>query len=273
MKKKKIILDILLVVCIITAGVSGYFLYSYYHESHENQEFVSSLKDMIEEDETEETSGETGNTETKVQKPPETVVVDDNTILKRYQKLYEKNHDFIGWISIEGTKVDYPVMQCKEDEQRYMRKNFDKEYALAGTPFLAAACDAEKPSTNLIIYGHNMKDNTMFGTLSEYTDHEYWEEHKTVHFDTIYGLNEYEVVAAFHTVIPAFGQDGYQFYAFVDPEKPEELDEFVNEVQKKNELDTVFSATMNDHLLMLSTCDDYGAKEGRRFLVIAKRKE
>lgn len=273
MKKKNILLNILLVICIATAGITGFLLFRYYHESHENEEFVGSLKDMIEEDEEEEEPSPSSDTvqAKTVKKEPATVVIDDETILKRYRKLYEKNSDFIGWIHIDDTNVDYPVMQCKEDEQKYMRKNFDGEYALAGTPFMAAECDAKKPSTNLIIYGHNMKDGAMFGKLDKYTDQQWMEEHKVIHFDTIYGLHEYEVIAAFHTILPLVGHESnYYFHGMVEAETQEELDEFLTEMRKQNEIQADTTVTLDDHLLMLSTCDDYGAHDGRRFLVIAR---
>ena len=260
---KKVILNIILVICIITACVTGFFLFKYYHDSHENEELVSSLKDMIDDssDGTVEASGQ----------EPLKVVIDEKEILKRYQKLYEKNKDFIGWIHIDGTKVDYPVMQCVEQEQKYLRKNFEGEYALAGTPFMAAACDVQKPSTTLVIYGHNMKDNTMFGGLDDFTDPEYANAHKTVRFDTIYGLGMYEVVAAFHMTLPKKVGDGYPFHTFIEADSQESLDEFVKAVNEKNENGMTFTATMEDHFLMLSTCDDVGAKDGRRVILIAKR--
>ena len=264
-KRKNIILNILLVVFIVTAGVSGYLLFKYYHETNENEDFVSSLKDLVDEDAT--------DTVEAAETVPKTVKVNDEDILQKYLKLYEKNKDFIGWIYIEGAKIDYPVMQCKENEKKYLRANFDGEYALAGTPFMAAGCDAKKPSTNLIIYGHNMKSGYMFGDLDEYLDAEYLNKHRIIHFDTIYGLNQYQVVAAFHLTLNSPGETGYYFHGFMEAETQGELNEFLEEVNKKNEIDTTVTATMNDHFLTLSTCDDYGAHEGRRFLVIAKKIE
>ena len=75
--------------------------------------------------------------------------------------LWNRNPDLIGWISIAGTEIDYPVMQTKEEPEFYLRRNFKKEYSLAGTPFLDAASDVALPTSNWLLYGHNMQDGTM----------------------------------------------------------------------------------------------------------------
>ena len=76
--------------------------------------------------------------------------------------LYKENNDFVGWITIKGTNIDYPVMQNKKDEQFYLHRNFYKEYDFAGTPFCAAIADVDKPSDNILIYGHHLNAGTMF---------------------------------------------------------------------------------------------------------------
>lgn len=263
-KAKNIIFYMLLVLFIAGACVCGYFLFSYFHASHENEEMVSSLKDMIEEDDTE---GESVHAEENAE--PLKVVVDERWVLKKYAKLYEQNHDFVGWISIEDTNIDYPVVHCPNNEQKYLRKNFYGEYALAGTPFMAGACDPMKPSTNLIIYGHNMQDNTMFGGLSDYADQSFYEAHKIIRFDTIYDIHHYEVIAAFHTTVQS--STGQKLYNFIMASSEEKLNDVMQSVRKDSEIETNFDATMNDHFLTLSTCDDSGAATGHRFLVVAKQ--
>ena len=92
--------------------------------------------------------------------------------------LHEQNPDCIGWITIEGTAIDYPVMYHPEEKNYYLRRNFEKEYDVSGTPFVAEICDPEE-SDNLIIYGHHMEYGAMFGDVVEFKNDDYFQEHKT----------------------------------------------------------------------------------------------
>ena len=84
------------------------------------------------------------------------------------QELYNINNDFIGWLEIENTNINYPVMQTGEDKKDYyLYKNFYKEYSQMGTPYIAEFCNVQK-SDNLIIYGHHINSNKMFGELEKY---------------------------------------------------------------------------------------------------------
>ena len=106
----------------------------------------------------------------------------EDGVLPQYQALWEKNQDLAGWLSIEGTAIDYPVMHTAQDEEYYLRRAFDRSNSVSGTPFLAAGCFTG--CGNYIIYGHNMKDGSMFAALLNYADDTFWEEHPTIRFDT-----------------------------------------------------------------------------------------
>ena len=186
-----------------------------------------------------------------------------------YQNLYWKNTDMVGWILIEDTNIDYPVMQTPADPTYYLKHNFEKNYTDYGCPFMQADCDALAPSDNLIIYGHNMKDGSMFADLAKYGSKDFWQAHKTVWFDTALGSSAYEIFAVIHTTVQADAADAFLFYRFVDAAAPEDFAAYVSACQARALYDTGISAQYGDKLLTLSTCDNI--TDNGRWLVIGKR--
>lgn len=188
-----------------------------------------------------------------------------------YQNLYWENTDMVGWIQIEGTNIDYPVMQTPADPNYYLKHDFEKHYTHYGCPFMQADCDALAPSDNLIIYGHNMKDGSMFADLAKYRSKDFWQAHKTVRFDTSAGGSTYEIFAVIHTTVQADDADALPFYWFVDAAAPEDFADYVSACKARALYDTGISAQYGDKLLTLSTCDNI--TDGGRLLVIAKQTE
>lgn len=185
------------------------------------------------------------------------------------RNLYLENADMVGWIQIEGTSIDYPVMQTPADPNYYLKHDFEKNYTDYGCPFMQADCDALCPSDNLIIYGHNMKDGSMFADLAKYRSKDFWQSHKTVWFDTALGSCAYEIFAVIHTTVQADAADAFPFYRFVDAAAPEEFADYVSACKARALYDTGISAEYGDKLLTLSTCDNI--TDDGRLLVIAKR--
>lgn len=173
----------------------------------------------------------------------------------------------VGWIQIEGTNIDYPVMQTPADPTYYLKHDFEKNYTDYGCPFMQANCDALAPSDNLIIYGHNMKDGSMFADLAKYRSKDFWQTHKTVWFDTELGSSAYEIFAVIHTTVQADDADAFPFYWFVDAASPEEFADYVSACKAQALYDTGISAEYGDKLLTLSTCDNI--TDDGRLLVIA----
>ena len=95
---------------------------------------------------------------------------EDKNFLPDYQELYMQNNDMVGWIKVEDTKINYPVMQSKDNPNFYLRHGFDKGYTVYGCPYVQENCDVDAPSDNLVIYGHHMNDNSMFAGLMKYAD-------------------------------------------------------------------------------------------------------
>lgn len=188
-----------------------------------------------------------------------------------YRNLYLKNPDMVGWIQIEGTSIDYPVMKTPADPNYYLKHDFEKNYTDYGCPFMQADCDVLCPSDNLIIYGHNMKDGSMFADLAKYRSKDFWQTHKTVWFDTERGSCAYEIFAVIHTTVQADAAAAFPFYWFVDAASPEEFADYVSACKAQALYDTGISAEYGDKLLTLSTCDNI--TDNGRLLVIAKQTE
>lgn len=192
-----------------------------------------------------------------------------SSVQQSTRNLYLENADMVGWIQIEGTSIDYPVMQTPTDPTYYLKHDFEKNYTDYGCPFMQADCDVLRPSDNLIIYGHNMKDGSMFADLSKYSSKDFWQAHKTVWFDTVAGSCAYEIFAVIHTTVQADAAAAFPFYRFVDAAAPEDFAAYVSACKARALYDTGISAQYGDKLLTLSTCDNI--TDNGRWLVIGKR--
>lgn len=195
----------------------------------------------------------------------------ESSVQPTSRNLYLENSDMVGWIQIEGTNIDYPVMQTPADPNYYLKHDFEKHYTDYGCPFMQADCDALRPSDNLIIYGHNMKDGSMFADLAKYRNKDFWQNHKTVWFDTALGSCAYEIFAVIHTTVQADAADAFPFYRFVNAASPEDFADYVSACKARALYDTGISAEYGDKLLTLSTCDNI--TDNGRLLVIAKQTE
>lgn len=182
----------------------------------------------------------------------------------KYAELYAQNSDFIGWIRIDGTGIDYPVMQSKDDPDFYLKHNFSKEYSRFGLPYMQANCNLS--SDNIIIYGHNIKSKSMFNELTKYKDKAFYTAHKYITFDTLNEHRTYAVIAVFKTV--AYSDRGFQYYDFVNVNTEEEFNAYVEKCKALSFYDTGVTAKYGDKLLTLSTCE-YSQENGR-LAVVAK---
>jgi len=190
-------------------------------------------------------------------------------ILPQYKALYEENPDLIGWVKIDGTPLDYPVMQNEEDKEYYLHRNFNREYEYSGLPFLDHRCDISETSTNLIIYGHNMKSDSMFSCLLKYRDKDYYFLHPVIRFDTIYEESEYLIIAVIQSEVFRKSDDVFKFYNFIRADTEEEFNEYIKNMKQLSLYSTGTGAVFGDQLLTLVTCS-YHTENGR-FAVLAKK--
>lgn len=279
-KKSNLILNTLLVFFILVFVGSGSYLGYYFYKIKKAETTVGGLKDLIREDGTStssavspDDSGGSDDNGTPVALTYE--IIDGVNVQSKFVDIYKLNSDFIGWINIEGTKIDYPVMHTPSDEQFYLHKDFNKEYSSSGTLFLSAASDAILPSDNVIIYGHNMKAGTMFHTLLEYEKEEFYQEHPYITFDTIDNNGKYEIIAAFRTKIEEDNPNSFKYYEFNTPmaaipeDCKKEFDDYVAKAKSLTPYNISTTAEYGDKLITLSTCA-YHTNEGR-YVVVAKK--
>lgn len=210
------------------------------------------------------------STEETTEEPtePPTEGVTEPQMLPHMKELYDQNPDIVGWLTIEDTVVDYPVMYTPDDGEKYIHLTFEGTYSFAGELFIEDDCSMDPESDNLIIYGHNMKDGSMFRTILSYRKADFWEEHKTMTFTTLYEERTYEVVAAFYDRVYYKHENVFKFYQFIDAEDEEDYAEAVAYYKKKALVDTGVTPEFGDRLLTLVTCTSYG--DDGRFVVIAR---
>ena len=189
-------------------------------------------------------------------------------VLDEYAGLYAENSDTIGWLKIDGMTIDYVVMQAPDEINKYLRHDFYGKDSTRGCLFVDEYCDIFN-SDNIIIYGHNMKDGSMFGTLDSYADESFYAEHKIIQFDTIYEKHSYEVVAAISTSIPAKDEDVFRYYEYTSSNDEETFLDYADFIEKNKLYDTGVEINPGDKLLTLSTCA-YHTNDGR-FVVVARQ--
>lgn len=189
-------------------------------------------------------------------------------VLEEFNTLLMKNKSIIGWIQIEGTKIDYPVMQSKNEEY-YLDHNFEQQKDKNGSIFIDADCSIWPRSQNIIIYGHNMKSGQMFGSLDSYKDKKYFEKHPEIRFDTLYDKGKYQVMYVFNDVIHEESEVAFKYYQFIDANSAQEYASNMNEMAAMSLYDTGVESYYGDSLITLSTCDYSEGAE--RFVVVARK--
>lgn len=244
---------------------SAYQVISYMRESKARGDLYDGLAAMVE-----------SARQEAAQQEPETVTEPQETndedvaepeILPEYRELYEGNSDLVGWICIDDTKINYPVMQTPDDQNFYLHRNFNKDYEVGGCLFVQANCDVFEPTDNVIIYGHNMNDGSMFNNLKKFLSEEYWKQHQYITFDTLYEHHTYQIFAVFTT--SATAADGFRYYEFVDACGDAKMfNNYVADCKDIGIYKTGVTPMYGDKMICLSTCE-YTHTDGR-LVVMAK---
>ena len=269
-KQFKILYTIAMVVLICVFLACAIYLFVYYYQAKRNEDKVDELKELFVEGDNDTNQYENEVIATMSDgEMVEFVRINGNTVLKRFSRIYRRNMDFIGWLKIEDTEIDYPVMLCKEDEEYYLHRDFDKKYNGNGTLFMDTESDPKKPSDNLLIYGHNMKNGKMFNNLLDYRKEDFYKKHKYIQFDTLYSKGIYEVVAAFPTKIYEEDYEGFKYYTFFNASNEKQFNIYIDSCKELTPYTIETTASYGDELITLSTCA-YHADEGR-FVVVAKK--
>lgn len=248
--KKKICISLMAAFAVLLT-VSSYFLISGKVDENTQAEKYESIAEI---------AAQPDETAEPIQ------LTEDKTLLPDYSELYFQNTDMVGWISIQDTNINYPVMQSVDEPNFYLKHGFDETYSDYGCPYMQENCDVKLPSDNLIIYGHHMNNGSMFADLMKFESRDFFESHKTVELNTLTDKQNYEIVAVFKTV--AYSQDGFRYYDFVSADTAKDFESYITQCKALELYDTGVDAEYGDKLITLSTCE-YSRKNGR-MVVVAK---
>lgn len=258
-KKRRVLIAACMFLCIVSFGYLGAY-YQVSAKSAREFEELAALKEAGLQ------SALSGEKKVKIHLTEEDTTVPD--ILPEYEKVHQKNQKLIGWVKIDDTIIDYPVMQTINNEY-YLDHNFNQEEDRNGCIFMDYQCDVVKGCDNIILYGHHMKSGKMFGTLNKYSSESYFEEHPVIQFDTIYEKGKYQVMYVFRSKVYSEEDVTFKYYQFINAASEMEFNSYLNEMAALSLYDTGVTAAYGDKLLTLSTCD-YQEKKGR-FVVVAKK--
>lgn len=201
-------------------------------------------------------------------KPKRTRQEAEGGFLPGMKQLFERNDHLVGWIKIDGSPIDYPVMQTRVDNKDfYLNKDFDKQPSVRGTLYVREECDVYKPTDNVTIYGHNMKDGSMFAYLGNYYEKDVWRNNSLIFFDTLFESHVYKIFAVFKT--SANKGQGFDYHLMEDADSEADFNNFIATCKNLAFYDTGITPVYGDKIICLSTCE-YTLDNGR-FVVAAVR--
>ena len=184
------------------------------------------------------------------------------------KSLYDINQDIVGWLKIENTNINYPIMKSKIKDY-YLRRDFYKNYSSYGTPYIANNCDIGI-SDNIVIYGHHIQGNKMFGYLEQYKSKEFYEDNKIIKFYTMQENKTvktgYEIFAVFKTIV--YGRNSFKYYDFTNFNNELEYNSFFEKCKSLSLYETNIIPEYKEKIITLSTCE-YSNRNGR--LVVMAR--
>ena len=249
-KRKNIFIILEIILLIVILAISSYFFFKQVLENRNLDKEYEEIQDIVTTEVIEKNTDDKENTYEKID----------------LKDLYKINSDLVGWIKIDDTNINYPVMQ---NEDFYLRRNIYKDYSSYGTPYLAKYCDI-KTSDNLVIYGHHMNNSAMFGELENYKNKSFYDSHKYIKFYTLENdittEHIYEIITVFKTVV--YSENSFKYYSFNNAKDSQDFDDYVSMCKQLQLYETGKTANYRDKLITLSTCE-YSRKNGR-MVVVAK---
>lgn len=253
-EKKKILFYLLILVLLGVFLYCGFQITKYIKEGIDNRKLRDELVDMavVIDD-----SGKKEKQEEKPQESEEATEEETIPITVDFAKLKETNDDIVGWLYCEDTVINYPVAQA-QDNDYYLYRLLNGEYNRGGTLFMECLNKSDFSDWNTLIYGHNMKNNTMFGTLTDYIDQEYYDEHPVWYLLTPEKNYRIELIAGFVTDVTS------EVYSI--PRTLEDKEWLLNKVTRKSTFATNAEIGVNDRLITFSTCT-YEYNDARYVLI------
>lgn len=224
-KKRKAIIAVIVIVVLVAAAAAAYYIYN-------------------------AVNSETSLTTNTTAAPAEG---ETTSVPAEYQEYYNRNNDFVGWIKIDGTEIDYPVVQADNNDY-YLNHNFDKEKESRGTIFMDYTSDSNLGYMNTVIHGHNWLDDTVFSELPQYSDIDYYREHPVIEYNTRTEMHKWKIFAVFITTASADEDNGYVFNYVYPDMGGINFDGYMAEINKRTLYYTGVDVNENDKILTLSTC-------------------
>ncbi|HDR4872685.1 TPA: class B sortase [Bacillus cereus] len=187
---------------------------------------------------------------------------EDGEVRKQFQDLQKINPEIVGWITMDDTQINYPIVQAKDNDY-YLFRNYKGEDMRAGSIFMDHRNDVKSQNRNTILYGHRMKDGSMFGSLKKMLDEDFFMSHRKLYYDTLFEGYDVEVFSVYTTTTDFY-------YIETDFENDAVYTSFLKEVQEKSLYKTDTELTANDEIVTLSTCDYALDPEAGRLVIHAK---
>lgn len=240
-----------IIVTIVAVLVFGYSLYRlidigimYYH----NKQILTEVQEVYDTLPTEQADS--------------SIKIEERKVRQQFIDLQEINEDIVGWISIEDTKINYPILQTN-DNIHYLDRNYKEEYTPAGSIFMDYRNDVSEYDPNVVVYGHRMRDNSMFNSLTYFLEEDFFNNHGTIQFDTMYESYDAEVFAAYNTTTDFD-------YIQTDFQLGTDFLTLVHQMKQKSKFQKDIDIGMDDQIITLSTCDYMLDPDKGRLVVHAK---
>ena len=264
--KRRRTVTVLLIGAIICAAITGFLLFDYHKTSLETDRALEAMRlegDVLRQ----ETLGSDIMNGSLMELP---AIPEEPGLKNPYADVFQEYPDIKGWLRVEGTQIDYPILQREGDDEYYLFLNFKGEEDKRGSLILDEDSSTETGAftTNLLIHGHNMKDGSMFGELDGYKSKEFYEEHKYMELYAEDGRHEYEVIAVFESRVFYVTDQVFKYYNFFQADTTEEFNDYYNNIKGLSLYETGVTAEYGDKFLTLSTCA-YHVEDGR-FVVVAR---
>ena len=235
------------VTCLAVFVYASYGLFDAVYDYYNNRKVLKEVQDVFYDNEVEEEARPLG------------------MIRSGFDKLLEMNQDVVGWITVDGTQIDYPILQAENNDQ-YLTRNFEGDESRAGSIFLDYRNDILSEDFNTVVYGHRMKDGSIFQHITKFLDEDFFREHRTFEYDTLFKSYEAEVFAVYNTVTD-FNYIETRFDSDV------EYTALLDEIKDRSKFDAGIDVSPDDRIITLSTCDYMLDPEKGRLVLHAKLTE
>ena len=191
-------------------------------------------------------------------------------VLEQYAGLMDINPDIVGWIKIQNTKINHPVVQSK-DNDFYLYKDFNKKYDDHGIPFADFRNNMSKnnASTNTILYAHNINGGRLFGDINKFRKISFYKENPLLEFNSLYENRKYKILSVFITDVDQTDPNFFNYHDFIENNSDSSFNQYIKKIKDRELYDTKVDVNSNDKLLTLSTC--INEIEGSRLVLVARQ--